>query len=328
MNRAFRLLSYAVLVCALLLCTCSGDCPPCQCDLPCVVSADSLSFGDVPVGEFSDLTFVIENPCGSAIAGAVSGICGDFSVVGDTLYDLNAGESAEFTVRFSPTREGTHTCVLETGSSECPALPCSGEAARRVVFSDGFEDGNRDGWLDQKICSQAYSYSYSVVYSSQDTSMVLKHEGGVASGGGNGEAYVADGVELSDVEITADIRNVTAYHPTAKAVGLTACLDKSTGVQYLAWYTVAGDLWLYETIAWQLCAPNLLEQVVTNSIEPGEDIQLKMKVKDGLISVWLNGWKVLSHDDSASPLPAGTAGVVATSGVTYFDNIVITTGSL
>ena len=35
-------------------------------------------------------------------------------------------------------------------------------------------------------------------------------------------------------------------------------------------------------------AVNLLEQVVTNSIDVGQEIELKLKVKDGLISVWLN----------------------------------------
>ena len=158
--------------------------------------------------------------------------------------------------------------------------------------------------------------------------MVFKHEGGASSGGGNGEAYVADGVDLDDVEIAADIRNVAAYHPTAKAVGLTACLNDATGVQYLAWYTVSGDLFLYETVAWQICAPYLLMHVVTNSIDVGQEIELKLGVRDGLISVWLNETKILSYDDSASPLPAGTAGVVATAGITYFDNIVITTGSM
>jgi hypothetical protein len=328
MNRALHFVPRAILISAFLFSACSEDCPPCQCDLSCAVSPDSLAFGEVTIGEYSDLTFAIENICEDALAGTVSISCSDFSIVGDTLYDLSAGESAEFTVRFSPTEEGGQVCTIETGSPECPYVQCRGVGGRRVVFSDDFEEGDRSGWLDRTVCSPAYSYTYSVIESSEDASMVLKHEGGAPAGGGNGEAFVADGVNLDDVEITADIRNVAAYHPTAKAVGLTACLNEATGVQYLAWYTVGGDIWLYETIAWQLCAPNLLEQVVTNSIDVGQEIELKLKVKDGLISVWLNGWKVLSYDDSASPLPAGTAGVVATAGITYFDNVMITSGSM
>jgi hypothetical protein len=135
-------------------------------------------------------------------------------------------------------------------------------------------------------------------------------------------------VNLDDVEIRADIRNVEAYHPNAKAIGLAACLNPETGVQYLLWYSVSGDLFLYETVAWQLCSQNLLEHVVTNEVEPGDDLELRLRVKDGVISVRRNGVEVLSHDDSASPLPPGTAGVVATAGITYFDDIVITTGSL
>jgi len=332
MNRFSRYVLFALLVFMLPMCRCSENpCNPCTwCDQHCVLSTDSLFFGEVAIGESGELAFFMRNACESALAGTLSLTCDQFSLIGDTVYELSQGDSAEFTVRFSPVAEGSSFCTVETGHPECAGVFCKGVGAEPpgVVFRDDFEDDDMEGWLHQHVCSSIYSYTYDVVYSSQDTSMVLKHHGGVSSGGGNGEAYVANGVSLEDVSITADIRNVDAFHSSAKAVGLTACLNKATGVQYLAWYTVEGNLFLYETRGWLSCGPTYLEHVVTNSLDQGDKINLKLTVNAGLISVWLNGTEVLSYDDSASPLPAGSAGLVATAGVTYFDNIVITTGSM
>jgi hypothetical protein len=85
-----------------------------------------LSFGAVTEGLSLNLNFTIRNTGGNTLAGTISEACDDFSIVGNAGYSLGAGDSATFTVRFSPTSAGSKTCTIETGASQCADLPCSG----------------------------------------------------------------------------------------------------------------------------------------------------------------------------------------------------------
>ncbi len=73
----------------------------------CQVSAASLDFGSVTVGQFSEKTFTITNAGGGTLTGGVSTSgCTGFSVTGSATYSLTAAQSKTFTIRFAPTSVG------------------------------------------------------------------------------------------------------------------------------------------------------------------------------------------------------------------------------
>jgi hypothetical protein len=127
-RRALAAALVSVLICVVLLGGCGGDSggnggpsePICKLDV------DSLAFGSVIVGESHDLTFKLTNTGGGTLAGTVSEACPDFEIVGTVSYSLGAGDSATFTVRFSPASVGSKACTIETGASQCADLRCSG----------------------------------------------------------------------------------------------------------------------------------------------------------------------------------------------------------
>jgi hypothetical protein len=92
----------------------------------CEVSPTSLDFDTVCVGEYSDTTFTISNTEGGTLSGTVSEACADYSLVGDVSYNLTAGESDTFTVRFEPQSSGPKNCTIETGNDLCSDVECSG----------------------------------------------------------------------------------------------------------------------------------------------------------------------------------------------------------
>jgi hypothetical protein len=189
-----------------------------------------------------------------------------------------------------------------------------------VVVYDDFEDGDRNGWADNVICYSS-GYSLDVVYSEFDASFVLKHEGGTVHGGGNCEAYLP-GLVVTDCAIEADFRNVAAYHTTAKAMGLALRVNESTGIQYICWLTVAGDLFIYETESWTACGPEFEAHASIDPIAEGQAFHLSFAAIGDSLCVRVNGALKLTYVDP-SPLPAGSAGVLATAGVTYFDSVYI-----
>jgi len=117
-----------VLATAMLLPGCGVDSegPEGPAEPACDLDVDSLSFGAVTVGDSLDLTFKITNTGGGTLAGTVSEACTDFAIVGNASYSLGAGDSATFTVRFSPASAGSKACTIETGASQCADLPLSG----------------------------------------------------------------------------------------------------------------------------------------------------------------------------------------------------------
>ncbi len=100
---------------------CTGNTPP-----VCSITPAELSFGYVDVGQSEDLTFTVKNTGGGTLSGTVDGACGVYSVVASNRnYALAGGDSAVFTVRYSPTDESGDTCSVGTGTL-CEALPLRG----------------------------------------------------------------------------------------------------------------------------------------------------------------------------------------------------------
>jgi hypothetical protein len=104
---------------------CTGFCdmgPACQ------VTPRSLEFGVVALGDAVDCSFVIANVGGGTLSGTV-GASGVWSIVGSSGYSLRAGQSTVVTVRCAPTQAGRLSGEVESGSSNCGTLHCSGSAA-------------------------------------------------------------------------------------------------------------------------------------------------------------------------------------------------------
>jgi hypothetical protein len=106
------------------------------------------------VGEYSDTTFTITNTGGGTLSGTVSESCDDFSLVGPTDYNLGAGESDTFTVRFEPLFSGPKNCTVETGNDACTDVSCTGtgksfpSAPTGCAASDDLCDSVHFSWTD------------------------------------------------------------------------------------------------------------------------------------------------------------------------------------
>ena len=83
------------------------------------------------VGQTKDLTFQVANSGNGMLVGAVGpSPCSQFTFVGSTSYSLGAGQSASFTVRYTPTTVGhTTSCPLVPVGPGCATLTLFGEAA-------------------------------------------------------------------------------------------------------------------------------------------------------------------------------------------------------
>lgn len=97
-----------------------GQLPP-----ACQVSPPSLGFGVATLGTTVDRTFSVKNVGGGTLSGSVSESCTDFSLVGASSYSLAGGDSAVFTVRFSPTQAVVRTCNVSVGPG-CSSVSLSG----------------------------------------------------------------------------------------------------------------------------------------------------------------------------------------------------------
>ena len=93
-------------------------------DPVCLLSPDTLTFGDVAVGSSADRSFTITNSGGGVLAGEVSSGCGMFTVIGGGgVYSLEADEFRTVKVRFHPTAIGPAACSIGTGST-CGGVAC------------------------------------------------------------------------------------------------------------------------------------------------------------------------------------------------------------
>jgi hypothetical protein len=99
----------------------------------CAVVPTSIDFGAVDTGDSKDETFTVINLGSGVLSGSISESCDHYSIVsGSGPYSLAPGESLLVTVQFSPTAEGNHTCVVETGNALCDDVSLQGFASDPV----------------------------------------------------------------------------------------------------------------------------------------------------------------------------------------------------
>jgi HYDIN/CFA65/VesB family protein len=92
----------------------------------CQVTPATLDFGSVPAGQTKDLVLTVKNIGGGTLSGsAIPGCPQDFNFIGATSYALGAGQSASFTVRFTPGAVGNFQCYVSVGFS-CPSVVTKG----------------------------------------------------------------------------------------------------------------------------------------------------------------------------------------------------------
>ena len=92
----------------------------------CQVSPTSLDFDKVCLGDSSHKTFTITNTGGCTLSGTVSESCPDYYIGTPPDYSLGSGKSKTFTIWFKPLSAGTKNCTIETGSSLCKDVSCTG----------------------------------------------------------------------------------------------------------------------------------------------------------------------------------------------------------
>ncbi len=125
MNKGMWLIGTIAMLFALTGCSDDGA-GPSDNEATCGLSTTLLEFGSVAVGHETTMTFTIENTGEDTLSGTVTETSDDFLIVGEASYSLDADASDTFTVRFMPTSLGDKTCAMETGSSRCGSLQCTG----------------------------------------------------------------------------------------------------------------------------------------------------------------------------------------------------------
>ena len=127
MRRTF-ISSFLALAAVAILWSCSkkASSPPTAPGPVCGLSTTTLSFGSVTVGASADRSFTLTNTGGGTLSGTLTESCAEFALVGTTSYSLGASESTTFTLRFSPGSIGAKNCSVNTGSSGCSVVSCTG----------------------------------------------------------------------------------------------------------------------------------------------------------------------------------------------------------
>ncbi|MBU8922374.1 MAG: choice-of-anchor D domain-containing protein [Bacteroidales bacterium] len=107
-----------------VFCTGTGLGPVCEID---TVDIDLPGF--VMVGDSYDTTFTVTNAGGGILSGYISMSDGQYNLpAGEVPFSLYRYDTLEVTVRFKPTVEGTHQCVVETGTYLCGDVTVTGTA--------------------------------------------------------------------------------------------------------------------------------------------------------------------------------------------------------
>lgn len=97
----------------------------------CELLPESLSFGEVALGEHVDRSFTITSTGSVPLQVGPTSPCSEFSIVsGGGVAMLDPGMSRTVIIRFAPTALGTRACSIYTGTS-CTALPCTGVGLSR-----------------------------------------------------------------------------------------------------------------------------------------------------------------------------------------------------
>jgi hypothetical protein len=112
----------------------------------CYVDPDTLDFGNVNIGDYKDLSFVIANHGESFLDGIVSESCDNFSIVsGAGAYSLGADDTVVVTVRYEPATEGMDDCTLETGNGTCDDVYLAGSVGPDPLIQSIADVGNDQG---------------------------------------------------------------------------------------------------------------------------------------------------------------------------------------
>jgi len=95
----------------------------------CTVSDSVLDFGDVALGQSSELNITITNDGGSLLSGntTITPSCADFAIAANGgPFTSSPGTGVVIAVRFEPTQKGPLTCAFETGTTFCPSITLTG----------------------------------------------------------------------------------------------------------------------------------------------------------------------------------------------------------
>jgi len=117
--------------CGAVECSGTGDIPA-----QCVVSADTIEFGGVAVGDTGRAEITIKNNGGQRVRGsapAVAICAGEAQQEARFDYDLASGDSLTFPVWFIPQSVGALECVIDTGSDSCPDVTVRGAGVEPPV---------------------------------------------------------------------------------------------------------------------------------------------------------------------------------------------------
>lgn len=95
----------------------------------CQLSATTLNFGAVSVGSSADRTLTVTNAGGGVLNGSVASPgCTEFAVIGDPTVSLGPGQSAVYTIRFSPPQSGhAYTCYVFAFDPNCSVVTLTGQ---------------------------------------------------------------------------------------------------------------------------------------------------------------------------------------------------------
>lgn len=107
--------------CSSVACSGAGQTPTPGCQ----VSAASLDFGTVTVGQSADASFTISNTGSGTLTGTVTSPLAAFTIVRGASYSLAGGEADTVTVRFTPTQAGIASAAVSTGTT-CSSVACTG----------------------------------------------------------------------------------------------------------------------------------------------------------------------------------------------------------
>jgi hypothetical protein len=99
------------------------------------VAPATLGFGDVFVGRTSTNSFQVVNRAGTNVSGII-GITPPFSIVGGSIFSLNAGATGTVTIVFSPMQFGSFAQGAVVGNAKAQG--------KGIVEGDSDMDGLRD----------------------------------------------------------------------------------------------------------------------------------------------------------------------------------------
>lgn len=185
----------------------------------CAQSTSSLDFGQVAVGESLDASFLLRNQGSTTLEGPLASDSPDFVLVDPAgTYLLQAGESLEVAVRFTPTAQGPESCTITTGTV-CGEVQCVGEGA---VPTPG---------ASCTVTPASLAFGSVAVGSSADRSFVIVNDGPVAFGGAVSatcsDFTVVSGAGSFTLAAGESLTAVVRYAPTV--VGLASCTVR-TGI--------------------------------------------------------------------------------------------------